>query len=67
MLIDKTIYAEKRVKQFTSDTIMGLVKDDRRTGEAEVSSKVHQKATKYRYESLLRPRCRGRQQVKKPL
>ena len=46
MFIDKTIYAEKRVKLFTLDTIVGSVKEDRRTGKAEVSSKVHQKATK---------------------
>ena len=46
MLIDETIYAEKRVKQFMSDTTVGSVKEDRRTGEAEVSSEVHQKATK---------------------
>ena len=46
MLIDKMIYAREKVAQFTSDTILGSVKEDRRTGEAEVSSKVHQKATK---------------------
>ena len=46
MLIDETIYAEKRVKQFMSDTMVGLVKEGRRTGDAEVSSEVHQKATK---------------------
>ena len=46
MLIDETIYAEKRVKQFMSDTMVGSVKVDRWTSDAEVSSKVHQKATK---------------------
>ena len=46
MLIDETIYAEKRVKQFMSDTMVGSVKVDRRTGDAEVSSEVHQNATK---------------------
>ena len=46
MLIDETIYAGKRVKQFMSDTMVGSVKVDRRTGDAEVSSKVHRKATK---------------------
>ena len=46
MLIDETIYAKKRVKQFMSDTMVASVKEDRRTSEAEVSSKVHQKATK---------------------
>ena len=46
MLIDKTIYAEKRVKQFMADTMVGLEKEDRRSGEAEVGSKVLQKATK---------------------
>ena len=46
MLIDETIYAGKRVKQFMSDTMVGSVKMDRRTGDAEVSSEVHQKATK---------------------
>ena len=46
MLIDETIYAGKRVKQFMSDTMVGSVKKDRRTGEAEVSCKVHQNATK---------------------
>ena len=46
MLIDETIYAEKRVKQFMSDTMVGSVKEDRRTGDAEVSSEVHQKSHK---------------------
>ena len=46
MLIDKTIYAEKRVKQFMLDTMVGSVKEDRRSGEAEVSREVHQNATK---------------------
>ena len=46
MLIDETIYAEKRVKQFMLDTMVGSVKEDRRTGKAEVSSEVHQKAMK---------------------
>ena len=46
MVIDETIYAEKRVKQFMSDMVVGSVKEDRRTGKAVVSSKVHQKATK---------------------
>ena len=46
MLIDETVYAEKRVKQLMSDTIVGSVKEDRRTGDAELSSEVHQKATK---------------------
>ena len=36
----------KRVKRFMSDTMVGLVNEDRRTGDAEVSSEVHQKATK---------------------
>ena len=45
MLIDKTIYAGERLTQFTSDTMLGSVKEDRRTGKAEVSSEVHQKAT----------------------
>ena len=46
VLINKTIYAEKQVKQFMSDTMVGSVKVDRRTGDAEVSSEVHQKAMK---------------------
>ena len=46
MLIDKPIYAEKRVKQFMSDTMVGSVKEDRRTGEAEISREIHQKGTK---------------------
>ena len=46
MLIDETIYPGKRVKQFMSDTMVGSVKEDRRNGDAEVSSEVHQKATK---------------------
>ena len=46
MLIDETIYAKKRVKQFMSDTMVGSVKEDRRSEEAEVSSVVHQKTTK---------------------
>ena len=46
MLIDETIYSEIRVKQLMSDTMVGSVKEDRKTGEAEVSSEVHQKATK---------------------
>ena len=33
MLIDKTIYAEKRVKQFMSDTMVGSEEEDRRSGE----------------------------------
>ena len=45
-MIDETIYAEKRVKQFMSDTMVGSVKEDRRTGDAEVSSEVHQKSHK---------------------
>ena len=36
MLIDKTIYAKERVTHFTSDTMLGSVKKDRRTGEAKV-------------------------------
>ena len=36
----KTIYAEKRVKQFMSDTMVGLEKDDRRSGKAEIGRKV---------------------------
>ena len=52
-LIDKMIYARERVTQFTSDTILGSVKEDRRTGEAEVSREVHQKAKKKRSEGLL--------------
>ena len=46
MLIDKTIYPKEIVKQFTSDTMLGSVKEDRRTSEAEVSSEVHQNSTK---------------------
>ena len=46
MLIDETIYVKKRVKQVMSDTMVGSVKEDRRTGEAEVSNEVNQKATK---------------------
>ena len=46
MLIDETIYAEKRVKLFMSDMMAGLVKEDMRTGELEVGSEVLQKATK---------------------
>ena len=46
MLIDETIYAEKRLKLYMSDTMAGSVKEDRRTGEADVGSKVLQKATK---------------------
>ena len=45
-LINETIYAGKRLKQFISDTMVGSVKEDRRTGKAKVSSEVHQKATK---------------------
>ena len=45
-MIVKTIYAEKRVKQLMLDTIMGSEKEDRRSGEADVGSKVLQKATK---------------------
>ena len=29
MLIDETIYAEKKVKQFMSDTMVGSVREDR--------------------------------------
>ena len=46
MLIDETIHVKKRVKQFMSDTMVGSVNEDRRTGKAEVSREVHQKATK---------------------
>ena len=46
MLIDKTIYAAERVTKFTSDTMLGSIKEDRRTGKAEVSSEAHQNATK---------------------
>ena len=46
MLIDETIYVKKRVKQFMLDTMVGSVKEDRRTSNAEVSSEVHQKVTK---------------------
>ena len=59
MLIDKKIYAGKRVKQFMSDMMVGSVKMDRRTGNAEVSSEVHQKATKWRYEGLLEASVQG--------
>ena len=59
MLIDETIYAEKRLKQFMSDTMVGSVKEDRRSGEAEVSSEVHQKATKYQYECLFEASVQG--------
>ena len=38
MLIDKMIYAGGKVTQFTSDTVLGSVKEDRRTGEAKGSS-----------------------------
>ena len=38
-------YMPRKVKQFMSDMIVGSVKEDRRTGNAEVSSKVHQKTT----------------------
>ena len=53
MLIDKTIYAGERVTQFTLDTMLGSVKEDRRIGEAEVSSEVYQKTTKQRFKGLL--------------
>ena len=46
MLIDKTIYAEVRVKQFMSDAMVGSEKEDRRSGEAELGSEVLQKGTK---------------------
>ena len=46
MLIDETIYAKKRVKQFMSDTMVGSEKEDRRSGEGYVCSEVLQKATK---------------------
>ena len=37
----KTIYAEKRVKQFMSDTMpVGSEKEDRRSGKAETGRKV---------------------------
>ena len=53
MLTDKTIHAKKRVKQFMSDTMVGLEKEDTRSSEAEVGSEVLQKATKTRYEGFL--------------
>ena len=46
MLIDKTIYAAVRVKQFMSDAMVGSKKEDRRSGEAELGSEVLQKGTK---------------------
>ena len=46
MLIDRIIYAGERVKQFMSDTMLGSVKGDRRTGEVGESREVHQKPTK---------------------
>ena len=46
MLINETIYDKKRVKQLMSDTMVGMVKEDRRIDEAKVSSEVHQKSTK---------------------
>ena len=46
MLIDETIHAEKRVKQFMSDTMVGSEKEDRKSGEVEVGREVLQKATK---------------------
>ena len=46
MLIDKTIYAEVRVKQFMSDAMVGSEKEDRRSGEAELGSEVLHEGTK---------------------
>ena len=43
MLIDETIYAEKRVKQFMSDTMVGSVKEDRRCrGKQQGQPKSHE-------------------------
>jgi hypothetical protein len=54
----KQYMPRKRVKQFMLDTMVGLVKEDRRTGDAEVSE-VHQKVTKYRYECLFDASVQG--------
>ena len=53
------IYAKNRVKQFMSDTMVGSVKEDWTTGDAKVSSEVHLKATKYRYQCLLEASVQG--------
>ena len=56
MLIDETMYAEKRVKQFMSDTMVGSVKEDRRyRGKQRGPPKSHKIAIQV-------PRCRGRRQ-----